>query len=84
MGLKDIRAEPEDKLDLSEHEVPTYTTLDDIEWCWSIGEFRTNVQWHLDRRAKARNEEPQIVSHQTIAALYSFMNMRFFRETEYS
>jgi len=54
------------------------TTIEDIEWCWSIGETQTMVQWQLDRRAAARGTKAQTVHPQTVAALYWYM----FREEQ--
>lgn len=58
----------------------TRTTIEDIEWCWSIDEEEKNVQFQLNRRAKARGIAPQIVEPQTIAAIYEFIDLQWYRE----
>lgn len=59
----------------------TQITIKDIEWCWSIDEDEENVQFQLNRCAKARGIAPQTVEPQTIAALYSYIDLEFYRAT---
>lgn len=59
----------------------TQATIEDIEWCWETDVEKKDVQSKLNYRAKARGIAPQIVEPQTLAALYKFFDLQWYRAT---